>query len=141
MHNIVSPDQMLRDILKCIKETKRDVGREPFLNRPVLRRDVEAVYLCRRREVGKDLCDPDRVAGAHVCDFQVLALGRDGRVQRILEAVLPEPVLQDETGRVSVAAGEDVVVVLVRFHLWWFTGTLFETCRDAWGSEPSYLAE
>ena len=87
----------------------------------------------------KDLRDPHRVAGADVCDSQVLGLDWDGRVQHVLEAVYPKPVLQDKTGRVSVAAGEDVVVVLVRFHLWQCTCVLFETFRDAQGSEPFYL--
>ena len=106
----------------------------------MLGRDVEAVYLRRGREVRKDLGDPHRVAGADVCDSQVLGSGWDGRVQHVLEAVYPKPVLQDQTGRVSVAAGEDVVVVfLVRFHLWQCTCVLFETLRVAQGSEPSYL--
>ena len=104
----------------------------------MLGRDVEAVYLRRGREVRKDLRDPHRVAGADVCDSQVLGFGWDGRVQHVLETVHPKPVLQDKTGRVSVAAGEDVVVVLVRFHLWRCTWVVFKTFRDARGSEPSY---
>ena len=87
VHNIVSSDQMLRNVLKYIKEMERDVGREPFLGRPMLGRDIKAVYLGRGREVGKDLCDPDGIAAADVCDSEVLGFGRDGRVQHVLEAV------------------------------------------------------
>ena len=78
---------MLWDFPKHIEEMERDVRREPFLGRPVLGRDVEAVYLRRGREVRKDLRDPHRVAGADVCDSQVLGFGWDGRVQHVLEAV------------------------------------------------------
>ena len=93
----------------------------------MLGRNIETIYLGRCRELRKDLCDPHCVAGADVCDPQVIALSRDGRVQHVLEAVLPKPVLQDEAARGLVAAGEDVVVLLVRFHLWQCIGGLFET--------------
>ena len=87
MYNIVLPKQMLWDFPKHVKEMERDVRREPFLGRPMLGRDVEAVYLRRGREVRKDLRDPHRVAGADVCDSQVLGFGRDGGVKHVFEAV------------------------------------------------------
>ena len=76
----------------------------------------------------EDLHDPHRVAGADICDFEVLGFGRDGWVQHVLEAVKPKPVLKGETGGVLVAAIEHVIVVFFRRHVWRYTCLLFGVC-------------
>ena len=66
----------------------------------------------------KDLHDPYRVASADVCNLEVLGFDRNGRVQYVLEAVKPEPVLEDEPARVLVATVDVVyVVVLLGSHV------------------------
>ena len=98
MHNVVSADQMLGDVAKGIKEVEGDVGGEPFFGGIILGRDVEAVDLGRGGKVRTDLDDPDRVAGADVCDSEALGLGWDGRVQHVFEAMELELMLDDEAG-------------------------------------------
>ena len=64
----------------------------------------------------ESLHDPDRVTGADICDFEVFCFGGDGWVQHVLEAVEPKPVLEDEAGRVLIAAIEHVVVIFLGRH-------------------------
>lgn len=67
--------------------------------------------------MGEKFHEPHCVASADICDFEVLSLSRDGRVQHVFEAVEPKPVLEDEAGGVLVATTEHVVIVLSGCHI------------------------